>query len=636
MKKFISLLLSALMLAVPVYGSEVYSQEQLIQKAKDVCQISSDSLDFEIMSTYVESDIQFYSCMWKDKKEDGSINIVIGSDGVLYSYNNYMNGDTDKSMVYTDKEAREKAESFLKNALGEKYNNIEFYAVDGRDDTYRFSYLIKYNNIAYLDTFARITVDKYSNSVIHYSYPEHLTAIKNSSFEGLKTADEAEKIVKNNMELGYLADYDYEKEEYNVKLIYRLKDYLLKADNLEPLSNGDIAVFKDGTMEAGSGSAEPDALSPSEIKGIEDINNAISLDEAIKAYNNLFGQKISKSDVNAYYEKEYISDNYYVVLNSVNPENYFSATVDHKGRVTAYNRKYETGEKNVTLEKAKANAEAFIKKLNRDYEFTAVEGGMGFYDTYNLECNVVRNGKISFNETVNISVDTDGNITSMYTNYLPDDIFDLDIKAEINADKAYNIIKEKYDFKPYFNIKSEYTGVGENYESIPVYGFNEQFSVDAVSGEILNYYGNEIEDNSIKTYTDIDNQWYAEAAVKLAYMGIAFDGNEFKGDDVLTLGGLKELDNYRYFNDFDGDESDDRVLTRYDFAEILIGYANFSGIDKYNEIFIKPFDDVDFQHTATVAILKAMGVVGGESFRGDDNITRGEAATMLYRFIVNN
>ncbi len=41
------------------------------------------------------------------------------------------------------------------------------------------------------------------------------------------------------------------------------------------------------------------------------------------------------------------------------------------------------------------------------------------------------------------------------------------------------------------------------------------------------------------------------------------------------------------------------------------------------------------QQTNIYWLLKAMGIVGGDSFRGNDNITRGEACAMIYRAFVN-
>ncbi|MDO5387732.1 MAG: S-layer homology domain-containing protein, partial [Clostridia bacterium] len=167
---------------------------------------------------------------------------------------------------------------------------------------------------------------------------------------------------------------------------------------------------------------------------------------------------------------------------------------------------------------------------------------------------------------------------------------------------------------------------------IAVYGFETDFSIDADTGELLTYYGNKITDRSIKYYTDLNDQWYADYASKLAYMGYYFDSDTFDGDSPLTYGALKELNNSSLYGslNIDDKEPDDKI-TRYEFAEYLVDSLKIKNVNKYNEIYIKPFDDVAYQYTGTIAILKAMGVVNGESFRGNDTITRGEAVTMLYR-----
>ena len=184
---------------------------------------------------------------------------------------------------------------------------------------------------------------------------------------------------------------------------------------------------------------------------------------------------------------------------------------------------------------------------------------------------------------------------------------------------------EHYDFKPYYSIKVNYNEVYDEYEAVPVYGFGERFSIDALSGEVLNYNGQKINKNGVKTYTDLNDQWYADVAINLAYMGCGFEGDEFKGDDSIT---------YAAFSNSIEGKDENSVITRYEFAEYMIDCMDAKNVSKYNEIYIKPFDDVDFKHTGAVAILKAMGIVGGDSFRGDDNITRAEAAAMIYRYML--
>ncbi len=636
MKKFISILLAAAMLAVPVYGNGGYTQEELVLKAKEVCQINDSFPDFEISSIYEAYGMKFYNYRWDAENGERTIDVNVGSDGIVYRYNDYMSYDGEKTRVYTDTEALKKADAFLKSALGDKYNDIAFDYFDSDSDSYSFIYRIMFDGVAYNSSTLRIGVNKYNNNVSYYYYPEDIIGIKNSSFEGKKTIDEAENIMKNNIELGYFADYDYDTKKYNVKLLYRMKDYLLRAEDLKPLNQRDLIVFRAEESSADSGGSAKASLTPAEIQGIENIKNAVTVDEAIKVYNTVFEQNITTDDVTVDYEKEYSDDKYNVILSSKNSDNYFNATVDYKGRITSYYSYKNDDESKVDEDEIKSKAEALVKRLECEYDLTPVEKNNNSYSENSFICNVLRNGKISFSECINISTDDAGNITYFNVNYLPDEIFNTDIEAKITEDEAYNIAVENYGFNPYYSIKANYGEVCDEFETVPVYGFGERFSIDAVSGEVLSYNGQKINKKGIKTYSDLNDQWYADIAVNLAYLGCSFESDEFNGDELLTIEALKELTNNTYYlNESIENKDENSVMTRYEFAEYMIDCMDIKNVSKYNEIYIKPFDDVDFKHTGSVAILKAMGIVGGDSFRGNDNITRAEAAAMIYRYMLN-
>ena len=639
MKKFISLLLTAAMLTVPVYGDEVYTQEDLVLRAKEVCQINDSSLDFKITSTNEIYGMKFYNYEWNDPDKKGSINVSVGSDGVVYSYNDYINYDNGKTKVYTDKEATAKVENFLKDALKDKYNDIAFECLESDSYDYTFVYNVMYNGVEYDGNDLRISVDKYSNKVTNYYYPGVLLCVKNSSFEGKKTSEEAEEVMKDNVELGYLTKYDYVTKEYDIKLLYRMKDYLLRAEDLKPLEASDLIAYESDAKSGGvvkDTGVSKSTLTPAEIQGIENVKNAVTEDEAIKVFNAVFEQNITKNDVTVDYEKEYTSDKYNIILNSKNADKNFIATIDYKGRVTSYYSYNGDDSKTMSEEELAARAENLIKKLDCGYDLTTIEKNNKSYNENSFTCNILRNNKISFSECINLSFDKAGNITSLYASYLPDEIFNIDTVAELSEAEAYAIAVEYYGFKPYYSIKENYNDISVEYEAVPVYGFNEKFSIDAVNGDILNFNGQKISENGIKVYTDISDQWYADIAVNLAYMGCAFDGDEFNGDDNLTYGALGELtSDIHYLNTYIENKDENALMTRYEFAEYMMVCMGIKKVSNYNEIYVKPFNDVDFEHTGAVAILKAMGVVGGNSFRGNDNITRGEAAAIIYRYMIN-
>lgn len=643
MKKFIALILAFSTLSLPVYAddsSDSLSREQIISEAKQICNIDETYTDFEINKTTEKYGKTLYRCTWNTDDDEKSISLTIGDDGILYSYDKDTATDINKETIYSPDEAVKTADKFLKAALKSKYETIEYKRCSNNynNTTYVFSYSMLENNVSYLDTSLTIDVNKYTNEITSYSYPTILLGLEIGSFENAKQLTEADDTFKNSIQLGYTADYDYDTDTYEVKMLYRFKDYVIKASDLSPITYDDLNMSaKDSGEYAGMGGGGISELTQEEINEIIGLNNAISAEKALNIFNTTFNRALTIDDVNINYSKEHSTDSYTIKLMTKNAENYTSCSIDSEGRVVSYFTNYkDTNENtsNVSEETLYNAAKALMDKFHYGYKTTDLELDRRFSSAsrYEFNSNIIRNGYISYDENINICVDNLGRITSMYAEYLPDSIFNSQT-INITPEQAYSIAKDKYPLKPYYLINYIYDSSSEiSGEAIAVYGFETDFSIDADTGELLTYYGSKITDRSIKYYTDLNDQWYADYASKLAYMGYYFDSDTFDGDSPLTYGALKELNNSSLYGslNIDDKEPDDK-MTRYEFAEYLVDSLKIKNVNKYNEIYIKPFDDVSYQYTGTIAILKAMGVVNGESFRGNDTITRGEAVTMLYR-----
>ena len=161
MKKILSVLLALSMLAVPVYANTGYTQEQLIEIAKEVCSIDDSYTDFEISMANEAYGNVFYSCQWTNESNDNSVDATIDSNGIVYGYNLYNSEELAKDKIYTPEDAVKTADSFLRKALKTEYENVEYKSYNNYDDSYTLYYAIKHNNIAYYNTNLRITVNKY-------------------------------------------------------------------------------------------------------------------------------------------------------------------------------------------------------------------------------------------------------------------------------------------------------------------------------------------------------------------------------------------------------------------------------------------------------------------------------------------
>lgn len=623
MKKFISILLTGVMLAVPVYGQS-YSQEDVISTAKEICNIGSYD-NFNISSSQDSRGNITYSLDWNN--DNGSYaTISISDEGTIYSY--YISEDKNNSnskKLYSDTIAKNTADTFLKKAVGDKYSNFKYdYCDYSNTRSYTFCYKQYYNGIETTETIF-INVDKYTNKVVGFNYPSFMDTAQYDTNESIKTESEAKKVLNDGLSLGYLSDYNYDKKTITIKPVYKFNSYLLNAKTLEPVE----PTHYEGAgsdLERGSANSSSAKLTPTETKEIENHKNSITVDKAIEVINKTLGTSIVNENLVFYYNKDYYTNEYSLsIYSNSNNIPYFYATVDNKGRILYYNIERNNTNNNIPQNNLMTIAENVINKINvSNYKLSPITTNVnnGIY-TYN--CNIMRNGYSSFNEKISVTLNSNGEVTNISANYLDDKLFDNIKDNYISKDKAIEYAYSGVKFGEYYSY------INNNTNAIPVYAFENNFTVDAYTGKILDINGYELNLNTdLKNYVDISEQWYADIVNKMRYMGYGYKGNEFKGEEPLTGNALNELLGYKYI----ADDKLNNEITRYELADIFMDIMNCKNAAKYNDAFVKPYDDVDFKYIGAVAILKSAGIINGDNFRGNDVATRAEALVMYYRYVI--
>lgn len=625
MKRFISIILTTAFLAVPVYAQDTFTQEELVSRAKEVCSIGNYE-DFSISSTQnPNNNTTLYLMEWSNNG-NGYARITAGNDGTIYSYYEYLKSEESKSLC-KDSQAKKTADSFIDKALGDKASDLKYDYCDYKNgDSYLFIYKIYENNIEIKEN-AYVMVNKFTNKVESFNYPDYIDEAEIDSLDSIKSLDEAKAKMNSGFKLGYLTNYDYDTKKLNIKPIYKFDNYTIDAKTLEPYQSYGYGY------EKGSGSAELTAesndtsLTPAESKEIENSKNVILPEKAISIANNAFGTNFAKEQFTANYAKDTITNEYQLALNFNNDTEYAYIVADNKGRILNYNhykKNYEGAE--LSEDTISNMAENVINSLNSSaYELTPMEKEFE-EDTYSYKCNLIRNGYISFDEQISVYINTKGSVVSANAQYFDDNEFNKNMPINITKAKALEIAYNNNEFKNYY----AFTVDGNSAKATAVFAFNREFTIDADTGEILNINGEKLSNNSsLKEYTDINNQWYADTVREMAYMGYGYSDSQFNGEGDLTYKALNELLGYKY----DANKKDNETITRYELAEIFMNMMNCNNATKYNEVYVKPFDDVEFKYTGAVAILKAAGIVKGDSFRGNENATRAEALVMYYRYL---
>ncbi len=190
---------------------------------------------------------------------------------------------------------------------------------------------------------------------------------------------------------------------------------------------------------------------------------------------------------------------------------------------------------------------------------------------------------------------------------------------------------------------------------------------DAISGERIDYEGQVTgEQPKIGGYTDIDEYYAKEKILELSEIGIGLFTTTFAPNKSIAqkemmyllsqtypygMASQKSLDAYSeedinaMYNDLklkgiikEQEIAPKSIVTREQAAKYIVRALGGGTIGEHSEIFIcdfLDFDQISPDYKGFVAISKAFGIVSGDNgyFKPTDEITRGEAAVMIYRYL---
>jgi hypothetical protein len=193
-----------------------------------------------------------------------------------------------------------------------------------------------------------------------------------------------------------------------------------------------------------------------------------------------------------------------------------------------------------------------------------------------------------------------------------------------------------------------------------IYSFNYFVMVDPFTGGWLNWNFDEMAkgDASLPDYQDLDGHWSKDIVNTLADNGIyVWGGDAFEPDKYITRGEfLNYLRFYTHsswmFTSLDSsifinphaynlnniaDPNAGNIITKQEMAKIICEVAGYGELAKHHRIFVYPFDEdeSDAAYRGYITILKAFGIIEGDSFDAKANLTRAEAASIIYNIIMS-
>ena len=684
MKKILSLILVFVMLVLPLGVMADTDTSQGIEKALIAVQtkitVPSELTEF---SNYVSerNDKVFYNFDWSDKEYSQSMSVSCDSEGRITNYNYYKNTSSNKKISsFSKNEIVRFASLFIQKTLPETvrgesdvlvYDEASYNAQGSMRYSMRFDR--KKDGITVKDNYAEIIVCEADGEL--YVRNMYTSYNYDTEFElNAETVSDYEKLYMEAFptELIYRNEYDFDtktnKSTTIPVLVYRIKDNkigyisavtgeVVNEDSFQSELFKNEAMAPEDSLASGGGNRN-EVLTPQEIEELGVVEGLLSVAEIEKKVKNLphvdFSKDLalSSSELSKNNEDKYI----YWLRYKNDAYKYANITAEAKtGRILSLSLTSEYYDKEVTLtesQKASANKKIgeFLSAVAGGEISQCKENSENIY-RYNVSKNYMRvvNGVDYIDNGINVSFDAKkGCITSFSLNFNEGE-FENPENA-IGFDKAYEEIREYAPIVPLY-IKS-----GGVYKRVFTLDCNT-VQLDAVTGEIKNGYKSE---NKNYAYSDIEGHWAEEAATKLAEIQVGFDGEKLEPSKKVTQ---KELLRFlasgiygKYYAEYTDEElyeilTDNEIITeeekapestvkREDAFVYVIRFAGLEKVAKLSDIYKVTYEDGHLLSSGKIgyaAILSGMGIVcgSGGNLRPTDFVTRAEAITMLYKYLLN-
>ncbi len=668
MKKLVSVLLVMVLAfsALPVFAAESLPEEVLL-KVKGKINVPEELTEFSYSENKYD-DVLRYDFTWHTEDYDKELYVSTDSLGRIVTYNYYeqMDYSADRTLIdYTLADARPMAENAVKTMFPEYFDGGDDKLIlnedkittsySGRYKSFVFTFDRVYSNMNVESNrvilHVRATKDNIYVQSVSASLDEDATFIQLKS-PGFDLAGKKRQEYEKNFPLTLYYATDYSETEPRVKLFYSIdKGYVeggsgivVTEEYFDRYASVTESSAADKEMGTGGTFTKNEAvLNPNEQGEIEKMESLVKPGEVEKVLRSLPLLKITddmKFAESYTYKGE---DKYFVSFSLQGEKRYMNVTYNGEtGLVTniySYFTKYDEPEKKTSDSGSIAPEEdikAFAKTLSGD-KFDQTEAKLSIQNERStLNATRIVNDVLFPENSINVTYDMVNNVVTRYSLYWdedtslfpnPDDVMGLD--------KVREIIFEKDVYLVWVKQKDGYLGA----ITIP-----ESVVIDAVTGE--KPYANK--DEKVQ-YTDIDSHWAEGAVNALWEHDIYLSGDKFMPDEAITqadmirlfsacrdsgiipIGWTRErIATYAFDNGYVEVNEPDKLETRREAFKALIemlGYGEIADFDIYKSSY------TDMEENGSAEILKAMGVLVGDTARPDDYLTRAEAAIMVYRYL---
>ena len=685
MKKTLSLLLAA-GLALSQCGSALAEDpaESALIAVKEKISVPAELSEFETEKNDYNGEIT-YSFRWSDEDGSQTITVDADADGHITGYYRYSDDwykdesrfvidpgfDITELEAYAAAELEKMAPELFENDT-DRLTAVPYNGSLSLDERsrYSFTFVREYNGVEVKDNNAAITVlntkDGYVVSDANISWDYKTQFAPPESVIGTEAA-QAALAEKFAPQLAYRKSYG-DDEKYFLEYTFGETKYISaeSAEEIEEDPKTSYVPYQEKTensaaMDSGSsgGGSSRVTLTPEEIAELENIAGLKSLDELLNTLYSMPELGVSApADSSAVSSNTFKVDDGYRVSVSITeksedseyPESSVYASFDAQtGELLSFSRYgrdiYLSSETDKTLSREKARdfldkyfsdktATAKLDEESDSAYFVRLVNDIPYSDNYIYASWDEENGYIS-----SFGAEWDGDISAIPA---PGGI--------ISSDDAAAAAFAKYPAKTIYIISD---GAYRQVYTFSCAGIR----IDAFSGKIVDYNGEEITDAHSGSYADTDGHWVASIASELAKYGIVIEGEMLRPDEEITqseflkliysgiLGYPAPADSEQVYRRLIGQQvlSDEEInsqapITRENAIRYLLRAMGIREVAEISGIYICDFADsadISADKFGYCAIAKGFGIVSGSDgyLYPQSNITRAEALTMIYNYL---
>lgn len=672
----LAMLLPCLMVSADTVASK--KMEEVLVEVKGKIDIPKELTEFSSY-TSLRNEKESFTFLWQDKDGKAHMEITADDKGRIIDYYFFDSSlKTDKKITSLSKtDILAFVERFLETIVPEAFADEndrlvfdeESWNVDNLN--YTLTYKRMKNGIEVKDNNASVRIAVYDDVAyvrnmnlsfkFDAEFDDNLMVVEDY-IEKYKEAFPAEKIYTNEYKSG-LSDG----EKNNTVLLYRYKDgvagYILAStgeivteDSFDEIVFGSGNTVNMGTTE--DQALRKEMLTEAEIKELEEIEGLISKSDAEKILKTLPYIGFDNSLKISHFDIIKNSGKYELTLTyeDADKNRYILATFEGKtGEVLNVYQRFAAADTNAVelseeqKNQAKTKIDKFLKAATTKHSEFSEESCEAYNNVLNCRLDRYVNGIRYIDNSITVRFDTKSNRIINYRLKFDDDK---------NFTAPENVIENSIAHDKLLEISELtkiYVHTGGKYKVC--FGVKTPGAeIDAFSGGKYDPYSNQ---SSIELrYSDIKGHWAEEMINKLAEVQIGFKDEKFMPDEDITQSDLLRLfaagTRHKTYLDFseeelyrilmdeeiipEGEKRPDSAVKREDAFVYMIRLEGLEKVAKLSEIFKVSYADQDVltkEKTGYAAILTGMNIIcgNGGKLRPLDNITRAEAAVMLYNYM---